>query len=122
MSCAVMSQPYPTSSPYLLPSSGPPGPPTPNAAHHHLPSLAGFDRLPATVSAVAAAAVASAASSAAATVTPPVNSPQSPTQQQHQHHQHQQSHHSLHHSNGLLHGVEPKVEKVNIQIFRPRPH
>ena len=125
MSCVVMYQPYPASSPYLLPSAGPPGPSpgaVPPGSHELPPTLSGFvPRIPSNPSAVHASA---------ATVTPPVNSPQSPSS----HHQHQQHHHHpqqqqqqlqqqqqrLPPTNGLPHGIEPKIEKVNkiIQTFK----
>ena len=122
-----MYQPYPASSPYLLPSAGPPGPSPgavpPGSGHELPPTLSGFvPRIPSNPSAVHASA---------ATVTPPVNSPQSPSS----HHQHQQHHHHpqqqqqqqqqqlqqqqqqrLPPTNGLPHGIEPKIEKVN-KIF-----
>ena len=104
-----MYQPYPTSSPYLLPS-GPPGPPA-HTTSHQLPPLSGtFDRIPSTASGNAVPP--------SATVTPPaVNSPQSPSHQ-HQHHHHhaqqqQQQQQRLQPTNGLPHGIEPKIEKVN---------
>ena len=123
MSCAVMYQHYPTSSYLLPPASGaPPGSVTPQPTQHQLPSI-GFDRLQssAAATAAAAAAVQAAASAAATAVTPPatagvnsagaqVNSPQSPTNQIHHHHQIPQHNQT---NNGLLHGVEPKIEKVN---------
>ena len=107
MSCVVMYQPYPTSSPYLLPS-GPPGPPAHTTSHQLPPQLSGFDRIPSTASGNAVPS---------ATVTPPaVNSPQSPSHQHQQHHHHaqqqQQQQQRLPPTNGLPHGVEPKIEKV----------
>lgn len=94
MSCVVMYQPYPLSSPYL-PPPGPPGPPI--AAH-----LTGFEqRLPA----AAAAATATVAGNSG-NCSPSVNSPQSPIN------------HQLP-SNGMQQHtvVEPKIEKVkNIYI------
>ena len=110
-----MYQPYPTSSPYLLPS-GPPGPPAHTTSHQLPPQLSGFDRIPSTVSGNTAPTASHSA------VTPPaVNSPQSPSshqhsQQQHHHHaqqQQQQQQQRLPPTNGLPHGVEPKIEKVN---------
>lgn len=110
MSCVVMYQPYPTSSPYFVPSgqgSSAVSSATSSASPSSLPPLSGFEaRIPSTQ--------ALASSGGHSAVSPPVNSPHSPAQQQ----QHAHSQQRLQLSSNGLSCIEPKIEKVCFDVLR----